>query len=412
MRKRKQEVTEYIPEWDAGAYHTGSAKPPKRSNGLVTGLLIAVICLGGLASAFGVLNFRLLSSMVEQGGDPVTPLDTNIPQESTTAANAFFGNRDDPAPSIPADRNMKLELGTPREEMTAEEIYSRNEQSLVSVYTTTHGSQTQSGTGIVLSEEGYILTNAHLLEGAQRIFVYLPDGQLVRAALVGADPFTDLAVLYVQSEGLVPALFAGAKQLKPEDPIHALKDQPDADHNFLLSGTVYGLQELSTGDLTVQVLQSSLWGNHGPVFDDRGRIVAIRAGKISRYFDDSICQTQGLAIPCETVLAVINELIENGRMEGRPALGIQVAAISKLYQHYWALPGGLLVTQIAPNSNAALQGLEEGDILLTLDGIQLTSRADLYAALYAAQVGDELTAAVFRDGRKFTITLTVEEMVR
>ena len=407
MRKHKQEVTEYIPEWDAGTYHTGSAKPPKRSNGLVTGLLIAVICLGGLASAFGALNFRLLSSMMEQGGDPVTPLDTHATPVASTTANAFLDNQEHPAPSIPANRNMQLQISTSREEMTAEEIYSRNERSLVSVYATTHGSQTQSGTGIALSEDGYILTNAHILEGAQRIFIYLSDGHLVRAAVVGADPFTDLAVLYVQADGLVPALFAKAASLQPEDPVHALKDQPDADHNFLLSGAFYSLAELSTGDLTLQVLQSSLWGTHGPVFDDMGRIVGIQAGKISRYFD---CEAQGLAIPCETMLAVVTELIENGRMEGRPALGIQVAAISRLYQHYWELPGGLLVTQINENSNAALQGLEEGDILLTLDGIQLTSRADLYATLYQAQIGDELTAAVFRDGRKFTITLIVEEM--
>ena len=69
-----------------------------------------------------------------------------------------------------------------------------------------------------------------------------------------------------------------------------------------------------------------------------------------------------------------------------------------------------MVTQLEENSNAAAQGIQDGDILLTLDGTQLTSRADLYAVIYRAQVGDQLTAAVFRDGRKFTVTLTVEEM--
>lgn len=407
MRKRKQDTIEYIPEWDAGSYHTGSAKPPKRSNSLVTVLLVVVIFLGGLASAFGILNFRLLA-MMANNGDSVTPLDTN-PEMTHTTINAFMGSHDDPAPCVPHNRNVDLNVHLPRENMTADDIYQHNEQALVSVYSTTHGSETLSGTGIVVSEEGYIVTNAHILEAAQRVFVYLPDGKLVRAAIVGTDPFTDLAVLYVMADGLQAALFAQTTALKPEDEVHAMKEQPDAEHNFMLSGAVYAMTELSTGDLTVNVLQSSLWGNSGPVFDKQGQIIGIGAGKISRYFDENNYDGKGIAIPTETVCAVVSELVENGHIEGRPAIGIQVEAISKLYQHYWELPGGLLVTQIDANSNAFLQGLKEGDILLTLDGTQLTSRADLYATVYSAEIGEELIAAVFRDGRKFTVTLTVEE---
>ena len=409
MRKNKTETTEYIPEWDAGTYHTGAATPPKGNNVLVTVLLIAVICLGGMASVFGILNFRLLSQQIQHPHDTLNPLDTHA-SVVVTGQNTFFGDPDVPAPSVPEDRYLELEVSSFREEENVEEIYNRNERALVSVYCAGYGSTTLSGTGIVLSRQGYILTNAHILEGAQRIFVYLSDGQLLRASLVGSDSFTDLALLYVQAEGLTPALFALSESLQPQDTIHCLNNQPDADHNFLLSGTVYNMTRPSTGDLTVEVLQNSLWGHSGPIFDNQGRIVGIRAEKISRYFDDPTCQNQGLAVSCETILSVVAELAANGYMEGRPALGFQVATVSKLYQHYWQLPGGLMVTQLEENSNAAAQGIQDGDILLTLDGTQLTSRADLYAVIYRAQVGDQLTAAVFRDGRKFTVTLTVEEM--
>lgn len=408
MRKRKHETTEYIPEWDAGSYQTGAAKPPKKNNGLVTCLLVAVICLGGLASAFGVLNFRLLA-MMSENGDSVTPLDTNQ-ETQTTVANAFLNNQDEPAPNIPDNRELKLAIDIPKDSSTADDTFSHNDQALVSVYSATYGGGTLSGTGIILSRDGYILTNAHILEAAQRVFVYLPDGQLKRAAIVGTDPFTDLAVLYIQAEGLTAAIFANAGQLPAESEVYAPKEQPDADYNFMLSGTVYGLKTLSTGDLTVDILQSSLWGNNGPVYDSMGHIVGIRAGKISNYFADDVCGARGIAIPTETMLDVVQALMEDGHVEGRPVIGIQVETISKLYQHYWELPGGLLVTQIEDSSNAFLQGLEEGDILLTLDGNQLTSRADLYATLYQTEIGDELIAAVFRDGRKFTVTLTVEEM--
>lgn len=406
MRKRNHETTEYIPEWDAGSYHTGPAKPPKRSSGLIAALLIAVICLGGLASAFGILNFRLLAAISEHS-DSLTPLDTHN-ATVTTDPNRFLDTNDDPAPVIPAVRDFRLLLDN-SSTMTVDQRYSYNEQSLVSVYCTTYCNETLSGTGVILSEDGFILVNSHVLEAAQRIFVYLPEGKLLRASLVGSDPFTDLAVLYVQATGLTPALFAGTQNVCAEDPIRAMREQPDADHNFMVSGKIYALTELSAGCLKTNVLQTNLWGDSGPVFNSQGHIIAIQAGKIVQYFDDETCTTHGLAIPSEIVQQTVNKLIEEGYIENRPVLGIQVEAISKLYQHYWELPGGLLVTQIEDSCNAIAQGLQEGDILLTLDGTQLLTRADLYTVLYASQIGDELTAAVFRDGRKFTITLTVEE---
>ena len=408
MRKNKQETTEYIPELDAATYHTGATKPPKKHSGLFTALLVIAIVLGGLASALGIVNFRLLA-MMANNPNSITPLDTK-PEMVPTTIHHFLDNQTDPIPSIPKDRHVELLLQLPREDMTPDEIYCHNEQALVSVYCTTHGSETLSGTGIVISADGYIVTNAHILEAAQRVFVYLANGTLVRAAIVGTDPFTDLAVLYVQADQLQPALFVESHHIEPDMEVHALKDQPDSDHNFILSGAVYERSTLSVGDLTVSVLQSTLWANSGPVFDSQGRIVACLAGKISRYFQDNQQSLQGISIPTETMWEIVEALITDGHVQGRPAIGIQVEAISKLYQHYWDLPGGLLVTQLEKGSNADLQGLKEGDILLTLDGIALTSRADLYAAVFQAQIGDELIAAVFRDGRNFTITLTVEKM--
>lgn len=408
MRKNKQETIEYIPEWDGGSYQTGAAKPPKRSNTLVAVLLVVVIFLGGLASAMGVLNVQLLMKMSQQG-DSVNPLDTNaVPHD--TVSNAFLGNHDAPVPTVPEPYPLELITFSMLDSMTSDQIFGHNEQAMVSVYCTTHGSETVSGTGVVISTNGYIITNAHILEAAQRVFVYLSDGQLLRAAIVGSDPFTDLAVLYVESERLKPALFTKTASLQTNEQIHAMKGQPDADRNFLISGNFEGFEQMSTGDLSVRVMHSSLWGDSGPIFDNNGQILAIQTGKIGRYFEKNHSDVKGIAIPTEVVEKVAQALIMNGHIEGRPMLGLQVEVISKLYQHYWALPGGLLVTQINKGSNASFQGLKDGDILLTLDGVELSTRADLYATLYRAQIGDELIAAVFRDGRKFTVTLTVEEI--
>lgn len=407
MRKNKQNTTEYITEYDASSYQTGPAQPPRRGSGLVALLLVLVIFLGGMASALGIVNFHLLALQTQQQA-PINPVDL-ANETIATDPTAFLGENDDPAPSVPVDRHLEMNLANLDKTMSPEDIYAHNERSLVTVYSTTHSNETLSGAGVVISADGYILTNAHAVEAAQRIFVYLADGRLLRAAVVGSDAFTDLAVLFVQAKDLTPALFAGAGALQPEQTVYALKGLPDEEHNLLLSGTAHTVQTLSSGSLALPVLQTSLHGDSGPIFDGCGQIVAIRAGKISRYFPDRLHEKSGIAIPAETVQTVVAELIRQGHISGRPSLGFQVEAISKLYQHYWDLPGGLLVTILDENCSACGQGLQNGDILLALDGVHLSSRADLYATLYGTNVGDELIAAVFRDGKKFTLTLTVEE---
>lgn len=404
MRRHKQDTTEYFFEPDAGHYYTGPARPPRRGSRLVAALLVMVIFLGGMASALGIVNFHLLATQA-QNPQPMSPVDLAL-ESNPSDPSVFLGNQDDPAPIVPQDRQLRMEMHDPASDMTAQDIYVHNEKALVSVYTTTHGNETISGTGVVLSKDGFILTNAHVIQSAKRVFVYLPDGRLMRAAVVGSDSFTDLAVLYIQAKDLSPAMFAPAAQLQTNDAIFALNTQPDAQNNFVLVGSVVEHQTLRTCSLSLPVLQTTLTGDGGPMFDAHGRIVAIQAGKIRSYFSDDL--QVGLAIPAEMVQSVVEQLMENGCIPGRPHLGIQVEAISKLYQYYWELPGGLLVTIPDETCSAFAHGLQDGDILLALDGVVLSTEEDLYATLYDARVGDELIAAVFRDGRKFTITLTVE----
>lgn len=401
MRKNKHNTNPCPQQWEDGSYYTGPARPPKSGNGLVVALLVAVIFLGGMASAMGIINFRLIS-MMDQRSDPMTPMASAAVY--TPDSTGFLTENEDPAPCVPQQRDVQLQLRNQLTLAAEEDAFERNRLSLVSVYCISGANQTLSGTGVVLTEDGYILTNAHIVEAATRIFVCLPDGQTLRAATVGSDAFTDLAVLYVQAENLVPAVFADAMGLQKDDGLYALAQQPDAQKNGLEAGSVCALQSLQTGDLSVSVLRSSLQGTTGPVFNEQGQIVAIQAGKIRQYFSDAACGSDGLAIPSATVEAVANQLLRDGHMDGRPALGFQVQAISPIYQHYWDLPGGLLVTM----GQTPVEGLEDGDILLTLEGEALSCRSDLYTILYTCHAGDVLTAAVFRDGRTFTVALTVQ----
>lgn len=416
MSDHRRNETEHTQPSDTGTYQTGSFKPPKRSSGLVAVLLVAVIFLGGIASAMGFINFRLLNFLT-QHPNSTTPLSKeSVP--GTAASNSPLEQIDTPAPTIPADGHVQLQIldkplfpTEPKGNLSAEQIYTGAEASMVEVYCLTHFNSTQSGMGVVLSADGYILTNAHVIESAKRIFVYLPDDTLVRAALVGSDPFTDLAVLYVEAEGLTPATFCTARGLEVEDPTYAVEAlESDSAPYSLRKSTIYSLcRTLSTEHQTLNVMQTYNGGITGPVFDGEGHIIGLQAGKIAQFFDASMTQNLGQVIPTGLIAQIVAELVGDGFVAGRPLLGIEVEAISKLYQHYWELPGGLLLTHIDPDSDAAAQGLQVGDILLALDGQPLSSRQGMYTILFGKSAGSTITAVVFRNGQRHTVNLTVEE---
>lgn len=405
MRKNKQDSTQYSFTWEDSSYQTGTAKPPKQSNGLVAVLLVAVIFLGGMASAMGIINFRLIA-MMDQQEDPVMPLASEAPADADPAS--FMPVNEDPIPNIPENASVTLLMEEAAAYMSAQQIYEYNEQSLVTIHCTTGSNETRTGGGVVLSRDGFILTNAHIIESATRIYISLADGRMLRAVTVGTDALTDLAVLYINAQNLIPALFADSALLQPEETVYALSTGDDG-QTTILSGTVQALHTMCTCQLEVQVLHCTLEGNAGPVFNARGQIVALQSDQIRQYFPDTTCPIPSIAIPSDLMNQVIQELVSDGRIQSRPDLGIQVEAISKLYQHYWNLPGGLLVTLQEEQLPAANQVLHDGDILLSLGGTALTSRADLYAIVYAASVGQTLEASVFRDGQIMTLELVVTE---
>lgn len=414
MSDHKHNQQEFPEPWDTGTYQTGSIKAPRGGRLLVAALLVAVIFLGGIISAMGLINIRLLEKLTQTPNSTMPMSKDTSP--ATTTSTSPLENNDDEAPSIPTDRVVDLDLlDTPyyntnaSQNLTPEQIYSRNAASLVEVYCETHFNSIQTGIGTVLTSDGYILTNSHVVEGTKRIFVYLPEGELTRAALVGTDPFTDLAVLYIERTDLTPAVFSSTRNLQIMDPTYAVESLDD-NTDFIRKSSVFSIgQTLSTEKRTLTLLQTITGSNAGPVFNSQGQIIGLQAGKIARYFRFADTRGLGLVIPSGAIRSIVLELTSNGFVSDRPELGVEVEAISKLYQHYWDLPGGMLLTYVDPQSNAASQGLQEGDILLALDGKPLKERDDLYTILYNKNIGDSVTAVVLRNEQTFTMKLTIEE---
>ena len=415
MAKRKSDINEYIGQFDDGTYQTGAIRPPKRSSGLVAVLLVLVIFLGGLCSGLGIVNVRLLEKLAQQDGE-TTPLSMNSQPEDPNFGHYLEG-LDAPAPQIPETAALTLKItdspylsadAKGEDALSAQQILDSSRDSLVDVQCLNHFGTVQSGVGVVLSADGFLLVNHHVVDAAKRIFVTLPNGDIHRAALVGSDSFSDLAVLYVNVQGLTPAAFSSNKALQVTDPTLAIEQSEQG--RVMRHSTVFNVSRIFyTKSCSLNLIQTCAGGEGGPVFDSYGHVIGIQVGHISPYFSETDTKGTGLVIPTVAINQIISNLVQHGSVSGRPCLGIEVETISKVYQQYWQLPMGLLLTEVLENSNAHVCGLEEGDILIALDGMPVKSRSDLYAMLYNHQVGDTVTAVISRDDQQFTVKLTIEE---
>lgn len=413
MAKYKPETMEQIPEWDGGTYQTGAIKEPRGSSSLVAFLLVVVIFLGGICSVLGIINIRLLSQLSNRQEETV-PIDQQpqIPQIST---DTILDQLDLPLPELPAKTSVSLQIqDSPyysvnvEGSLTQQQIHAQNGASLVQIQCLTHFNSTQEGIGLVLSADGYILTNSHVVDAAKRIFVTLHDGTLLRAALVGRDNFSDLAVLYIDRQDLTPATFSSNRHLQVTDPTWAFEGQQS--QTAVRGSNIFSIgREFSTKSNSINLIQTCAGGLTGPVFDSFGRVIGFQAGTIADYFPTVDTKGVGLVVPTASINQILQSLLSDGRVNGQPSLGMEVETISKIYQQYWQLPSGLLLTGVNQNSNAALSGLQEGDILLALDGKPVQKSSDLYSILYNLKVGDSVIAVVSRNNQKFTVKLTIED---
>ncbi len=387
-------------------YQTGVPEQPgKKSSVLIAVLLALTIFLGGLASMLGLLNIRLLQQLRQ--ADSTLPVDVYTNGSATEPGEQALES-DEPEPTAPLETSASLSLSLPpsRSEnqskaLTPAEIYDANENALVTVQATVEHT-TSTGLGVVIHENGYILVNAHIVDAASRIYVQLADEAVYRATLVGSDILTDLAVLYIQAEGLDVAEFGNSAYLQEDDFIASA----EAPAQEPVPGVITNAQRTATmTNYSLELIKTSISSCDGPLFNRYGQVIGLSSSRVPDIFGLHTKQGVGYAVPSATIQQIVDQLMQQGFVTGRPTLGIQTAAISKVYQQYWDLPGGLRLLKVS--TAAAMQGLEEDDILLGLGGRRLQSNEDLYRILLSHSIGSTLTAVVFRDGESITLPLTL-----
>ena len=411
--------------WDRGTYQTGSTQPPKSHGGIIAVLVVLVIFLCGVVTIMTAMNIRLVRELNTKEPDPsspvpfVTPETTVAPTETTAEteeATAGFSN-----PRIEKEPELSVHsspTGVPNvaqtDGLSLQEIYENTIDSVVSIScSSAYGSST--GTGVVLSADGYIVTNAHVIEDAVAVQVVLQSKQAYDAVIVGRDEVTDLAVLRVDATDLSPAELGDSAALRVGDTVVAIGDPLGME----LSGSMTdGIVSAINRDITVDGRKMTLIqtnaalnsGNSGgPLINCYAQVVGINTMKIGDYMSTAGVEGLGFAIPSSTVIDIVTQLIQQGYVSGRPTLGIVGEGVTSFYQVYFGLPNGLYITELDANSDAAKQGIRESDILLSINGTRITSQEDLDAVLYTCDVGDTVEVTVYRDGRQGIFTLTVQE---
>ena len=371
---------------------------PKKKKSMGPKLVALSLCfalVGGVAGGAGVLWYT-------SGKSPVN-----------NTSNALMGNRENSVIAL-----NSVETG---KELTAAEVYAQNVRSTVGITTsiTTNfwGYQTvnaASGSGFIVTDDGYILTNYHVVEDADSITVSMYEGQTYEAELVGFDASNDVAVLKIEAEGLTPVVLGDSDNLNVGDNVVAIGN-PLGELTFsLTSGAISSLNRnitMSNGS-TMNLMQTDCAINSGnsggALFNMYGEVIGITNAKYSSNGGgEASIDNIGFAIPINLAWEIAQSIIEKGYVS-TPYIGVTVSDVGQQFQNY-GLPQGAAVQSVVEGGPAEKAGLQANDIITHIGGEEITGYAQLSQYIREAGVGGQLKLTVFRQGETLEITVTIGE---
>ena len=273
-----------------------------------------------------------------------------------------------------------------------------------------------AGSGVIISDDGYILTCAHVVEGASNVTVSINDTDYT-AAIIGADTDSDVAVLKIDAEGLTPAVVGDSNALAVGEEVVAVGNPLGNLSGTVTNGIVSALNRnvpIQNNDGTVlnltliQTNASISPGNSGGgLFNMAGELVGI----VNAKSDASGAEGLGFAIPINTAISIAQDLLEQGYVSGRPYLGITYIAVADetTAMQLGVSTYGIYIVEVSPGSGAAAAGLEPGDRIVSIDDTEIAARDDVSSIIDQHAPGDTITITVARDGQMLTVTAALGE---
>jgi len=384
-------------------FQSGS-RPPKKKSGAakVVALVLACTIAGGGAGVGGAYLYNQLAGP----GNTTTIYEEDRPKVQTV---------------------LNTNNGQP---MTPEQLYAANLASCVGITVNTTvnifgqtSTSAASGSGFVLSQDGYIATNYHVIESAAKdesvtIQVSFADGKKYDAKLIGGEKDNDVAVLKIEASGLTPATLGDSSKLVVGESVYAIGNPLGELTYSLTDGLVSALDRLITtgenGDTTtLNVLQTNCAinpGNSGgPLFDSYGNVIGITTAKYTQSSSGVSAEGLGFALPINDVKNILADLISHGYVTGKPYMGVQVMDVSSEAQRY-GITAGAAVSYVAEGSCAQKAGLQVNDIIIAIDNTAIDSSSALTAALSTGyKAGDTASLTVIRNQQEVKLSITFDE---
>lgn len=396
-----------------------AAKP--KSRGSKAFMIVLIVLLAVFSIGFFMLCGYLLRDYFSSSLSAVTP--TSPSQETTLPTG------DTPSNIIPSDKNENLyskdtvidlvPLPSDKDDTskyTTQYAYNIISDSTVGVVCYVKGNDTavkSQGTGIIISEDGYIVTNSHVIGDSKTLYdvrITTVDGTSYEAIVVGYDSRTDLAVLKVNGKNMKAAAFADSDEAYIGQDVIAVGNPGGMDfQNSLTKGILSAKDRKLNLSTQVSFLQTDAAinpGNSGGALCNlHGQVIGVTSAKIS----SDAYEGMGFAIPSRTVKEVVDDLVAQGFVEGRVRIGITGQAVTSAMMQYYDIPSGILVSSIDEDGPCADTELEKDDIITMFDGKEIKSFSDMYNYLAEHKAGDKVTLTVYRmeTDKTFEIEITL-----
>ncbi len=406
---RENDNTEFF---DPGRYYSDSAYTTpaeiyKEKRYLRRSLILSMIagaCVMAVIAGFvymfffynAVIGPRIKQDPVNSGNAVSDASDFGLSADKTPAAND--GMYIEP-PGATAGHSLNVSTSyEDAESLPFKSIYKRCAPSVVSISSTNADfTHFVLGSGIIMSKDGYIITTTHIIDNSGYINVRLYGGGEYPAYLVGEDKASGIAVLKIEAENLVPAEFGNFSEVEVGENVVSIGNPVEGSF-AITDGVISSLcGTVKYGGFPVTVFQtnaqSGSGSSGGPVINEYGQVVGIINTHMSQEYGlENLC----FAVPISVAKPIIDELMDHGYVEGRPALGLDLIDIPLSVSAYYGMPVGIFVDKVYSQSDASEKGIVRGDIIVSINGVKISSMDELNEVKNGFEVGDKVTLGVVR----------------
>lgn len=268
----------------------------------------------------------------------------------------------------------------------------------------------RTGSGIILTENGYIITNSHVIAGCDSINVTLDNGASYTAFVIGDDSYSDIAVLKIDAEGLIPAVLGDSDLVEVGQPAIAIGNPTGQLQGTTTFGIISGVnRNVMVNNTVMNLLQTDAAINSGnsggPLLNQQGQVIGINSAKVSISGYEGL----GFSIPINTARPIAEELVRNGSVAGRPTLGVNCSKLSAMASSFYGLPEGLYLSSVDDDCGGHYAGLQAGDVITHINDVRVKTLSEAYSQRNLYKAGEYVNVTIYRRGLSQTINVCLSD---